>query len=113
MPCLALHDRMTQFDFDPDEFLLLAGDDRSLKVRGTLTGVLWEWQGFRGDDDSNIGLERIENDRRMFFLGDLAIQPTAFRRWDPTPLAGLPTGPWIPTILASSTRVDRSGPVPP
>ena len=72
---LALLESAIEYEFDPDGFLILAGTDGSLRLRAALTGVLWEWQNFRGSDDSFIEPERPE-DFTLIFLpeGKLAIQ---------------------------------------
>jgi len=41
---------VTSYEIDPDGFLLLSGDEGTLRLRPALTGVLWEWQEFEGSD---------------------------------------------------------------
>jgi hypothetical protein len=45
---------------DPDGFLIVRGDQGRLRLRPALTGVVWEWQDFRGGDDSLIAPPRPE-----------------------------------------------------
>ena len=74
-PFLALFESAITFEFDSDGFLIVAGDDGSLKLRAALTGVLWEWQNFRGSDDAIIAPERPADYTLMFMPdGKLAIQ---------------------------------------
>jgi heat shock protein HslJ len=44
----------TSYAFDPDGVLLLHGDDGSLHLRPTLTGVRWAWQTFQGSDGTIV-----------------------------------------------------------
>ncbi len=44
----------TSYTFDPDGLLLLYGDNGSLHLRPTLTGVRWTWQTFQGSDDTIV-----------------------------------------------------------
>jgi heat shock protein HslJ len=53
-PYLGVLEQVTSFAFDDDGQLMLEGDAGSLLFRPTLLGVVWEWQDFRGSDDSRI-----------------------------------------------------------
>jgi heat shock protein HslJ len=71
----SLLEQATTYAFDRDGFLLLGGDNGSLRLRASLVGVVWEWQEFAGGNDEII---RTENpaDYTLTFLDDdkLAIQ---------------------------------------
>ncbi|MBW3632490.1 MAG: META domain-containing protein [Chloroflexi bacterium] len=72
---LEVLDDITRYKFDHDGFLVLASDDESLWLRARLTGVLWEWQEFRGGDDSRVEPQHPENYTITFLpAGNLAIQ---------------------------------------
>ena len=51
---LAFLDHVARYEFTPDGFFVLGQESESLRLRARLTGVLWEWQSFRGGDDSRI-----------------------------------------------------------
>lgn len=74
-PMQALLDRAAAYRFDDDGTLLLLGDDGTLRLRASLTGVIWEWLSFRGGDGSLVNPERPA-DYTLTFLaeGKLAIQ---------------------------------------
>lgn len=73
-PFLELLDGVTSFEIDPDGFLILSGEKGQLRLRPTLVRVVWEWQDFRGGDDSLLTPGRPE-DYTLTFMpeGNLAI----------------------------------------
>jgi heat shock protein HslJ len=57
------------YEFDADGLLALTGESGSLRFRASLSGVLWEWQDFRGGDDSVVE-PRNPQDYTLSFLPD-------------------------------------------
>ena len=51
-------DAATDFEMEPDGFLIARGDQGQLRLRPALTGVVWEWQDVRGGDDSLVAPSR-------------------------------------------------------
>ena len=68
-PVLGLLDAVTRYEFDPDGYLVLAGDDERLWLRARLTGVVCEWQSFPGGGDSHVESEIPENYTLTFVPG--------------------------------------------
>jgi heat shock protein HslJ len=61
--------------FDDEGMLLLSGNEGSLRLTPALTGVLWEWQDFRGGNDEVIAPDHPERYTVTFLPdGKLAIQ---------------------------------------
>jgi heat shock protein HslJ len=70
----------THTAFDDDGALVLSGDDGHLTLRPALSGVVWEWQAFRGGDDSVIRPEHPEQYTLEFLPdGKLAIRADCSR----------------------------------
>lgn len=46
--------KATAYEIDGDGFLLLSGDEGTLRLRPALMGVVWEWQEFAGMDDTIV-----------------------------------------------------------
>jgi heat shock protein HslJ len=46
--------KATAYAIDEDGFLLLSGDEGTLRLRPALLGVVWEWQEFAGGDDTIV-----------------------------------------------------------
>jgi heat shock protein HslJ len=72
-PFLALLDAATGFAVDPDGFLIIRGEQTHLRLRPTLPGVVWEWQDFRGGDDSLIAPHHPQ-DFTLTFMPDGNLQ---------------------------------------
>ena len=53
-PFLRLLASATAFETGSDGFLMISGEQGQLRLRPTLAGVVWEWQEFRGGNDSLI-----------------------------------------------------------
>lgn len=72
---VALLDGATAYEFAADGLLNIAGANGTLRLQAALTGVRWEWQSFRGGDDSYIAPKQPK-DYSLTFLpgGKLAIQ---------------------------------------
>jgi heat shock protein HslJ len=68
-PFLELLDGATGFETDPDGVLIVSGEIGQLRLRPTLAGVVWEWQEFRGGDDSLMTPSRPE-EFALTFLPD-------------------------------------------
>jgi heat shock protein HslJ len=62
-------DAATDFEIDPDGFLIVRGDQGQLRYRPTLTGVVWEWQDVRGGDDSLVAPSH-PHDYTLAFMPD-------------------------------------------
>jgi heat shock protein HslJ len=72
---LALLVSTTQAEFTENSSLVLTGDDGRLTLRPSLIGVVWEWQVFRGGDDSVLRPDHPERYTLEFLPnGKLAIQ---------------------------------------